>query len=192
MTIKRAMAATLQLLFSGVPFVYYGEEIGMSGTKPDENIRRPMQWTADGGFTSGKPWRDYFEDFAERNVAAQTQDPQSLLSHYRELIRLRNSHEALRIGQPWLIESDHPAIYAALRSSANQTVLVLLNLSHKPVEGYSLNLTEGPLKRDMQARLLFGEGDVQPPQPNAAGGFDAYRPTAVLPAYSTLVVQLTP
>ncbi len=186
------MAATLQLLFSGVPFVYYGEELGMSGTKPDENIRRPMQWTADGGFTSGKPWRDYFEDFAQRNVAAQTQDPKSLLSHYRELIRLRNSHEALRIGQPWLIESDHPAIYAALRSSANQTVLVLLNLSNKPVEGYSLSLAAGPLKGDMQARLLFGEGDVQPPQPNAAGGFDAYRPTTALPAYSALVVQLTP
>ena len=186
------MAATLQLLFSGVPFVYYGEEIGMSGTKPDENLRRPMQWTADGGFTSGKPWRDYFEDFAQRNVAAQTQDPKSLLSHYRELIRLRNSHEALRIGQPWLIESDHPAIYAALRASANQTVLVLLNLSNKPVEGYSLSLAAGPLKGDMQARLLFGEGDVQPPQPNAAGGFDAYRPTAVLPAYSALVVQLDP
>ena len=42
----------------------------------------------------------------------------------------------------------------------------------------------------MQARLLFGEGDVQPPQPNAAGGFDAYRPTTALPAYSALVVQL--
>ena len=186
------MAATLQLLFSGVPFIYYGEELGMSGTKPDENIRRPMQWTADGGFTSGKPWRDYFEDFAQRHVAAQTQDPKSLLSHYRELIRLRSSHEALRIGQPWLIESDHPAIYAALRSSANQTVLVLLNLSNKPVEGYSLSLAAGPLRGDMQARLLFGEGDVQPPQPNAAGGFDAYRPTTVLPAYSALVVQLTP
>jgi alpha-amylase len=186
------MAATLQLFFAGVPFIYYGEEIGMSGTKPDENIRRPMQWTADGGFTSGKPWRDYFEDFALRNVAAQTQDPQSLLSHYRELIRLRNSNEALRIGQPWLIESDHPAIYAALRASANHTVLVLLNLSNKPVEDYSLSLATGPLKGDMQTRLLFGEGDVQPPQPNAAGGFDAYRPTAVLPAYSALVVQLTP
>ena len=164
----------------------------MSGTKPDEDIRRPMQWTSDGGFTSGEPWREYFEDFTERNVAAQTQDPQSLLSQYRELIRLRNSHEALRIGQPWLIESDHPAIYAALRSSANQTVLVLLNLSNKPVEGTSLSLAAGPLKGDMQARLLFGEGDVQPPQPNAAGGFDAYRPTTVLPAYSALVVQLTP
>jgi glycosidase len=186
------MAATLQLLFSGVPFIYYGEEIGMSGTKPDENIRRPMQWTASGGFSTGTPWRDYFEDYAQRNVAAQAQDPRSLLSHYRELIRLRNSHEALRIGRPWLIDSDHPAVYAALRSSASQTVLVLLNLSSKPVEGYGLSLAAGPFEGTPDARLLWGSGDVRPPQPNAAGGFDAYQPTASLPGYSALVVQLTP
>jgi glycosidase len=34
-----------QLAFGGVPFIYYGEEIGMTGGKPDELIRTPMQWT---------------------------------------------------------------------------------------------------------------------------------------------------
>ena len=92
-------AATLQLAFGGVPFIYYGEEIGMQGTKPDENIRRPMQWTAEGGFTTGTPWNDYFEDYAERNVAGQDADPISLLNHYRSLIRLRSEHEALARGR---------------------------------------------------------------------------------------------
>ena len=77
-------AATLQLAFGGVPFIYYGEEIGMQGTKPDENIRRPMQWTAEGGFTTGTPWNGYYEDYQERNVASQDADPDSLLNHYRD------------------------------------------------------------------------------------------------------------
>ena len=89
-------AATLQLAFGGVPFIYYGEEIGMQGTKPDENIRRPMQWTAEGGFTTGTPWNGYYEDYRERNVAGQDADPNSLLNHYRDLIRLRSEHAALR------------------------------------------------------------------------------------------------
>jgi glycosidase len=46
-----------------VPFIYFGEEIGQIGAKPDESIRNPMPWTgeANGGFTQaakpGNGWR---------------------------------------------------------------------------------------------------------------------------------------
>ena len=56
---RRKVAADLLLTQPGVPFIYYGEEIGMSGVKPDERIRTPMQWDstdATGGFTTGTPW----------------------------------------------------------------------------------------------------------------------------------------
>ncbi len=44
---KAKLAAFLLLTSPGTPFIYYGEEIGMQGKKPDENIRLPMQWTSD-------------------------------------------------------------------------------------------------------------------------------------------------
>ena len=60
----------------------------MQGKKPDENIRRPMQWSADAnaGFTAGRPWRAPDPDFSSVNVGAETGDPASLSSHYRALI----------------------------------------------------------------------------------------------------------
>ena len=41
---RQKEAAALLLLGPGTPFIYYGEEIGMSGDKPDEQIRTPMRW----------------------------------------------------------------------------------------------------------------------------------------------------
>ncbi|NJO83248.1 MAG: hypothetical protein HC828_10790 [Blastochloris sp.] len=60
------MAASLLLTTPGVPFLYYGEEIGLTGRKPDERIRTPMIWTLrtlSGGFTSGEPWQPLAEDY---------------------------------------------------------------------------------------------------------------------------------
>ena len=49
--------ATVLLTLPGTPFIYYGEEIGMTGRKPDELIRTPMQWSdaEQAGFTEGTP-----------------------------------------------------------------------------------------------------------------------------------------
>jgi alpha-amylase len=186
-------AATLQLAFGGVPFIYYGEEIGMQGTKPDENIRRPMQWTAEGGFTTGTPWNDYFEDYRERNVAGQDADPNSLLNHYRALIRLRNSHEALRVGEWRLVDSGNDSVYAALRSTPNEQILVLANLGSKPVSDYGLSLESGPLAPGAQPVPLMGTADqLAAPAMNARGGFTGYRPVATLPPRSSYFIQLAP
>ncbi len=186
-------AATLQLAFGGVPFIYYGEEIGMQGTKPDENIRRPMQWTADGGFTTGTPWNDYFEDYRERNVSGQDADPNSLLNHYRALIRLRNSHEALRVGEWRLVESGNDAVYAALRSTPNEQILVLANLGSKPTSDYGLSLESGPLAPGARPVPLMGTADpLAAPAVNARGGFTGYQPAATLPPRSSYFFQFVP
>jgi glycosidase len=186
------IAASLQLTFGGVPFIYYGEEIGMEGTKPDENIRRPMQWTATGGFTTGAPWREYFKDLAERNVAGQDAAAGSLLNHYRTLLRLRSTHEALRVGDVAPVESADERVHALLRSTANETILVVINLGFKPTAAYTLKLAAGPLAGTPAAALLLGDGRPAAPTVNAVGGFDAYQPLPSLPAHSTTIIRLAP
>lgn len=137
---KNRAAAALYLTLPGVPYLYYGEEIGMLGTKPDPDIRRPMQWTGgpQAGFSSGTPWRAPQGNLASANVAAQQADPQSLWQYYRRLISLRNQSIALRRGFLRLPAVDQPGVMAMQRSYADDTVLVLTNLRAQPSDSLRL------------------------------------------------------
>ena len=92
-------AAHLICSLPGIAFIYQGDEIGMRdgpGHDPPydragrDAHRHPMQWdaTPNGGFTTGEPWLPLV-DPAERNVASQRDDPESLLSLYRDLLAWR-------------------------------------------------------------------------------------------------------
>jgi len=145
---KAKAAAALLLTAPGVPFIYYGEEIGMVGLKPDEQLRTPMQWTAgpNAGFTAGRPWELPNPDFAKgRNVADESTDPNSLLAAYRGLIQARNQHAALRVGDLFLPESDQGQVFASLRVSQAERILVVINLGQTAVTDYHLSLASGPL-----------------------------------------------
>ena len=104
---KLRSAASVLLTLPGAPFLYYGEEIGLQNGPAgnDEHKRTPMPWDGSptGGFTTGKPWFQFAPGTA--NVAAQTGDPGSLLSHYRKLIQARKSSAALRQGDLKLLTS---------------------------------------------------------------------------------------
>ena len=192
---KAKLAATWLLTSPGVPFIYYGEEIGMVGAKPDEDIRRPMQWCSGDGlkvcFSTHTPWRFPAEDYATRSVARQIDDPDSLLSHYRRLIHLRNTHAALRLGDWMPIDARSARAYAYLRYTADEVVLVLFNLDDEPLEQYELSLESGPLAAGVQAILLSGVG-AEPIAPVVEddGGFTTYRPFDQLPAESSFVILL--
>jgi alpha-amylase len=185
-------AASLLLTGPGVPFIYYGEEIGQVGTKPDEDIRKPMQWS-DGdnaGFTDGpQAWQAPQSSFREVNVAVQDEDPDSLLSHYRRLVQARNAHEALRSGDWREVQGKDRRIYASLRHSDDETLLVLINLGGEPINDYGLDLDQGPLSEGVADDVLTGIA-INPPALNAHGGFDDYRPVAELAPYATYVVRL--
>ncbi len=188
-------AATMLLMHPGVPFLYYGEEIGMQGTKPDENIRRPMQWNgeANGGFTTAAaPWHPFFKDLAERNVAQQEGDPASILNHYRALIALRNAHSAIRTGSYLPVTTGSDRVYAFMRQNEEETILVVINLGDEPASDVTLDLEESTLTSVTNATLLYGEGEVATPTLNADGGFTGYIPLAELAPTGSYIIQLTP
>jgi alpha-amylase len=187
------LAATVLLTTPGTPFIYYGEEIGMQGLKPDELIRTPMQWTTDkyAGFTSGKlPWETVNKDYEQVNVATETADPESLLSLYRTLIQLRNNHVALRTGSFVPVDTDAKGLLTFLRTCNEETVLVIINLSDKAVNGFQLSLVKGPLSGKYKALLMLGTGKPASLEANANGGFDPYQPVPEIPANGSLIIQL--
>lgn len=187
-------AAFLLLTSPGVPFLYYGEEIGMLGKKPDEDIRRPMQWAGseNAGFTTSSPWRSPASDYVTKNVESQKNDPNSLLSFYRALVHIRNDHAALRTGDFYPVDSGNRAVYASLRVSKEETLLILINLSPQTVSDYALNLESSPLANEAEYVLapLLDTGSFQPIKVTAQGGLDDYRPLPALPPFGRFILQL--
>ncbi len=140
---RAKLAASLLLTLPGLPFVYYGEEVGMTGDKPDPRIRTPMHWSLApaAGFTVGTPWEPLQPDSFTANVEAMNGDPGSLLNHYRRLIHLRSASPALGGGDFVPLWAPTPQVAAYLRRSEAETVLVVANLGETAVD--SLALTSG-------------------------------------------------
>jgi alpha-amylase len=192
---KGRIAAFALLTIPGLPFLYYGEEIGMVGVKPDEDIRTPMQWTKEefGGFTAGIPWRNPQGDYPVKNVLMQEEDPDSLLNTYRRLIHLRLTTPALASGDFIPLATDSSSVSAFLRKTADQTVLVLINfdgatLPNVAVDGAGAGLTPGTYT----VTTLYG--DAAPPEVvvGADGAFSNFTPLAEIPGRTGYVFKLTP
>ena len=191
---KAKAAASLYFALPGVPFIYYGEEIGLSGEAPDEMGRRPMQWNGGvfAGFSSAAPWKAPDID-PVHNVAAQLANPDSLLAHYRGWIAQRLSHPALRTGELNLFSTSDPGVFACLRTTSAEAVLVVVNLTGAGLRGLRLSLDSSPLEAGEYAAVSLWDGTKQAAMTVLEGGKIAgYEPLAELPPYATLLIQLQP
>ncbi len=149
-SVKARAVMVLLMGLRGTPFLYYGDEIGMTDTDvPDDRIldpvaklhgtrlgrdpeRTPMQWTADAGagFTQAgvEPWLP-FGAHERINVEAQRHDPNSMLSLTRDLIGLRDAMPELRTGA----YETHPATKDGLWVwQRGERTVVVVNLSDEP------------------------------------------------------------
>jgi len=185
-------AAGLYLTAPGVPFVYYGEELAMRGSKPDEKIRTPMMWSAEAnaGFTTGEPWQAPNSEYTAKNVAALSADPSSIWSLYRDLIRLRAEHAALRVGSATTLKSDRPGVYALLRAVDGETLVIVINLTDESIDSFALALAAGDLGGSYAVAPLLGSNELYAPVVNPAGGFTGYQPVAELEPYDVVIFQL--
>jgi alpha-glucosidase len=149
---RARLAAMLLMTLPGTPFLFAGDEIGMTSVPiPPDRIndpfeklvpgfglnrdpeRAPMPWAPGqhGGFTTGRPWLPMADDIAERNVETLRADPRSVLSLYRTLIRLRQEEAALRSGRYVPRRSRHDVLWFE-RADAKTRLLVALNMSEEP------------------------------------------------------------
>jgi glycosidase len=133
---KLRLAAGLLLTLPGVPFIYYGEELGMPNGpgEADEQKRTPMLWddaenTANAGFSTGAPWHAPSTDDPSVTVAAQEADPDSLLNLYKAFTALRREHPALYEGSVEVLNAPTPDVLALKRDAQGETLFVLANFS---------------------------------------------------------------
>lgn len=136
-TNKARMAASLLLTMPGNPFIYYGEEIGMTGVKPDERIREPMVWAT---------------------VEEQIQDSASLFNHYRAMIHLRNQTAALRNGTIEPYSSGMKEVMAYVRRTESARALILHNLS---AESKMVELTRDANGEDFANFVYSSSGGIE-------------------------------
>ena len=100
-----------------------------------DNARTPMQWdgSPSAGFTTGEPWIAVNPDHVEVNVAAQRDDPDSVLAHYRQLIALRHEEPAVVEGDFTMLLPQDERVYAFVRRLGSTQLLVLGNFSAQVV-----------------------------------------------------------
>jgi len=165
-SIPRAkVAAAMLFSLRGTPFIYYGEEIGMTQTRiPKREIkdpvgkrywpihpgrdgcRTPMQWNSDlnAGFTSSTPWLKVNPNYKKVNVEKQVQKDHSLFHFYRKLIQCRKKHPPLQNGKLQISSLTNQNILAYWRKTSDESILVLLNFSSQK-QTVTLSPSEGEL-----------------------------------------------
>jgi alpha-glucosidase len=197
------LMASLYLTLRGSPIMYYGEELGMQNNDPKrkedvkdpqgitgwpgeigrDGERTPMQWSdaKNAGFSNAKPWLPVPPNYKTHNVAAESKDPNSILSVYRQLLTMRHNEPALVNGTYTALNEDDPNVLSYLRKDNNEAILVLLNMSNSP-QKIKLNLAPQGFASPKLTVLL---STFQ--QPTSAAPADAVN----LPPFGALITKIT-
>ena len=142
------LAAAMYLLQPGVPFVYYGEEVGMAGGQgmsADVSLRTPMSWTHDAGhpdFTPGTPFRDASPNANWSNVSSLRADPDSLYHFYKAMIGLRNTRPSIARGSYEGVVLNGTTL-GFVRRLGNDETVIAINVGHQPARIDMVGLSPG-------------------------------------------------
>ena len=145
---KMKLAADMYILAEGIPFIYYGEEIGMKSGSDDPSKRTAMVWNVEG---KDKLTTSWFDTPAYGNakvynkktvsVAEQQKNPESLLNHYKRVIRAKTAHPALLRGRLKALSTGSAVLESYVMECAEEKAFVVHNVSSTRTE--TVTLPEG-------------------------------------------------
>ena len=128
------MAANLYLLSSGSPFIYYGEELGLRGSRggssTDANRRLKMEW-GDGDTVSDPEGASYDHARVDATAAEQMADEASLYSYYKRLIMIRKANPAICRGTYAALDLEDTKVGGFTARYEDTVVMVLHNTTRK-------------------------------------------------------------
>ncbi|MEK4823128.1 alpha,alpha-phosphotrehalase [Niallia sp. FSL W8-0951] len=165
------MLATTIHMMQGTPYIYQGEEFGMTDPKftsidqyrdveslnmynilqangkseeeileilrrkSRDNSRTPVQWNGEknAGFTDGTPWIETARNYRELNAENALKDKESIFYHYQKLIQLRKEYNIITDGDYELLAPEDDKIFAYLRSTDKEKLLVVNNFYEEEV-----------------------------------------------------------
>ncbi len=143
------VAANLSILMPGSTFIYYGEEIGLKGSRgganTDANRRLAMLW-GDGDTVRNPVGADYGSSQSNGTVADQLPNGDSLYNHYKKLIAIRKANPEIAYGTYTPLHTDSK-LGGFLSEYEGSTVAVLHNTSQSAVKIDLATLTDVPLNQ---------------------------------------------
>ena len=164
------VASTMILSMRGSVCLYQGEELGLTEAnlafedlvdpygiefwpefKGRDGCRTPMVWQAAahlGGFTTApRAWLPVPADHLAKAVDQQLNVPESVLSHYRQMLEFRKRHQALSKGDITLLEAPTDVL-AFIRRGEGEAILCVFNMSDQPAV---FPIPAGAASRDIDA-----------------------------------------
>ena len=157
--VSAKMLATCLHMMHGTPYIYQGEELGMTNYPFEspadfkdiesvhayeewctavsrDNARTPIQWddTENAGFSTGTPWMPVNPNYREINARAAMADPESVFHYYQKLIALRKQYPVIVYGGYQLLLEDSEELFVYIREYEGEKLLVVCSFTDKEVE----------------------------------------------------------
>lgn len=174
---KMKLAAAILLTLPGQPYIYYGEELGMLGRKPDPFLREPFLW-GDSRFETTWKMPRYSREEKVAPLRNALCYPSSLFYCYQNLIRIRNTCRAIGdVNNTGITEVpvDNPGILAYVRRNETSAFLIVHNLGRRT---QSFSLTERP---EAFVKVLY----------TSTSRFSIEENTLQLGRYNSIILELT-
>ena len=126
---KIKLASSILLTLPGDIYLYYGEELGMLGDKPDEHIREPFLWDKKTAMNHQWITPQHSTPQTIFPLNRQQENPESVFTHYRNWLRYRRSEALFYMGSIQAVECSESSLVIYTIQGDGRTLLVVHNLT---------------------------------------------------------------